>query len=119
MRADVNACDCTWGCMDTVEESALKVDSGRKTHCCSRGIKPASAEGRSDALPTELHLHPMKMAQENTPKARFCIEGKEEGVKTSVKTRPKTLWASSYLSKVDIHAVFATSFVCLFSFFYS
>ena len=52
-------------------------------------------------------------------KSSFLHRGKEEGVKTSVKTRPKTLWASSYLSKVDIHPVFATSFVCLFSFFYS
>ena len=26
---DVNACDCTQGCTDTVRESALKVDSGR------------------------------------------------------------------------------------------
>ena len=30
VRTDVNACDCTRGCTDTVRESALKVDSGRK-----------------------------------------------------------------------------------------
>ena len=30
VRTDVNACSCTWGCMDTIRESALKVDSGRK-----------------------------------------------------------------------------------------
>ena len=30
---DVNACDCTRGCMDTVREFALKVDSGRKIPC--------------------------------------------------------------------------------------
>ena len=30
MRTDVNACDCTRGCTDTVRESALTVDSGRK-----------------------------------------------------------------------------------------
>ena len=30
MRADVNACDGTWGRTDTVKESALKVDSGKK-----------------------------------------------------------------------------------------
>ena len=29
-RMDVNACDCTRGCTDTVRKSALKVDSGRK-----------------------------------------------------------------------------------------
>ena len=33
MGSDVNACDCTWGCTDTVRESALKVDSGRKIPC--------------------------------------------------------------------------------------
>ena len=30
LRTDVNACDCTRGCTDTVRESALKVDFGRK-----------------------------------------------------------------------------------------
>ena len=30
---DVNACDCTRGCTDTVRESALKVDSWRKIPC--------------------------------------------------------------------------------------
>ena len=30
VHADVNECDCTQGCTDTVRESALKVDSGRK-----------------------------------------------------------------------------------------
>ena len=29
-HTDVNACDCTWECMDIARESALKVDSGRK-----------------------------------------------------------------------------------------
>ena len=34
VRTDVNSCDCTWGWgMDTVRESALKVDSGRKIFC--------------------------------------------------------------------------------------
>ena len=33
VRTDVNACDCTRGCMDTARESALKVDSGRKIPC--------------------------------------------------------------------------------------
>ena len=32
-HTDVNACDCTRGCADTVSESALKVDSGRKIPC--------------------------------------------------------------------------------------
>ena len=26
----VNACNCTWGCTNTIRQSALKVDSGRK-----------------------------------------------------------------------------------------
>ena len=30
---NVNACNCTWWCADTVRESALKVDSGRKIPC--------------------------------------------------------------------------------------
>ena len=33
MHTDVNACDCTRGCTDTVRESALKADSGRKIPC--------------------------------------------------------------------------------------
>ena len=30
---DVSACDCTRECTDTVRESALKVDSGKKIPC--------------------------------------------------------------------------------------
>ena len=33
LRTDVNACDCTWGCTDTIRESSLKVDCGRKIPC--------------------------------------------------------------------------------------
>ena len=33
MRTGVNVCNCTRGCTDTVRESALKVDSGRKIPC--------------------------------------------------------------------------------------
>ena len=33
VRTDVNAYDCTRGCKDTVGESALKVDPGRKIPC--------------------------------------------------------------------------------------
>ena len=36
VHTDVNASDCTRGCTDTVRESALKVDSGRKIPCCTR-----------------------------------------------------------------------------------
>ena len=33
VHTDVNACDCTRGCTDTVRESALKVDSRRQIPC--------------------------------------------------------------------------------------
>ena len=33
VRTDVTACGCTRGCTDAVEESSLKVDSGRKITC--------------------------------------------------------------------------------------
>ena len=33
VRTDVNACDCTRGCTDTVRDSALKVDSRKKIPC--------------------------------------------------------------------------------------
>ena len=33
VRTDINGCDYTRGCTDTVKESALKVDSGRKIPC--------------------------------------------------------------------------------------
>ena len=58
VRTDINACECTRGCTDTVKESAMKVDSGRKIPCRTRGIEPTSAAYRSDALPTELHPRP-------------------------------------------------------------
>ena len=54
VRTDVNACDCTRGCADTVRESAMKVDPGRKIPC----REPVSAACRSDALPVELHPYP-------------------------------------------------------------
>ena len=38
MCTDVNTCDCTWGYMDTVRETALKVDSGRKMPPCTREL---------------------------------------------------------------------------------
>ena len=63
MRTDVNACGCTRGCTDTVRESALKPDSGRKKEkkkkkpLPHRGIEPASVARRSDAVPAELNPH--------------------------------------------------------------
>ena len=58
VRTDVNACDRTRGCTDTVRESALKVASGRKNHLSHRGIARTSVVCLSDAIPTELHPYP-------------------------------------------------------------
>ena len=33
VRTDVNVCNCARSCMDTIRESALKVDSERKIPC--------------------------------------------------------------------------------------
>ena len=63
VRTDVNACDCVRGCTDTVRESALKVDSGRKIYCCTResnqGIEPGNPTRESmlyqlSSIPTSL-----------------------------------------------------------------
>ena len=37
VHTDINACDCTRGCTDTVNETALKVDCGRKKILCRSG----------------------------------------------------------------------------------
>ena len=49
VRTDVNARDCIRGCTDTVRESALKVDSGRKVPCRTGELNPSQRR----ALPTE------------------------------------------------------------------
>ena len=46
VHMDINACDCTWGCLDIVRESAQKVDSGWKP-VLHLGIEPTSAARRS------------------------------------------------------------------------
>ena len=51
-----NGCDCTWGCTDTVRESALKVDCGRKIPFHT-GNQTFVSGVLVDALPTELHSH--------------------------------------------------------------
>ena len=61
VHTDVNACDCTRGCTDTIRESALKVDSRkkkRKKPLPHRRIDSTSTTCRCDALPTELHPNP-------------------------------------------------------------
>ena len=37
VRTNLNACDCTLGCTDTVRESTLKVDTGRKKSLAAPG----------------------------------------------------------------------------------
>ena len=39
VRTDVDACDCTRGCTDTVSESALEVDSGGKNSLAAPGTR--------------------------------------------------------------------------------
>ena len=49
------------GCTETVRESALEVDSGRKIPCCTGDSNPREYCARafqSDALPTELFPRP-------------------------------------------------------------
>ena len=57
----VNACDCTQGCMDTLRESALKVDSGRKIPCGTGESSLTSVACQSDAISAELHPHPLEV----------------------------------------------------------
>ena len=57
VRTDVSARDCTRGCTDTVRESALKVDSGRKIPCRTGESK------ERQLVPTELHPHPYDLAK--------------------------------------------------------
>ena len=54
VRTDVNTCECTRKCGNTVRESALKLGEKPLPH---QGIEPESAACRSDSLPTELHPH--------------------------------------------------------------
>ena len=57
MRIDVNTCNCTWGCMDTVRETALKVD-WEKNPILHRGIKLVSAACCCNTLPSEKYPPP-------------------------------------------------------------
>ena len=85
-----NACDCTQGCTtNTVRESALKVDSGRKNPLPHQGIKLASAACRSDALWTELHPRPpsigvcvAKVTVPRTPRWQLAIISNHSSFKT-------------------------------------
>ena len=54
-----------------VRESALEAD-WEKNPLPHRGIEPASASSRSDALPTELHPHLKSFGCNNTTTAAMC-----------------------------------------------
>ena len=55
VRTDVNAFDCTRECANTVKESALKVDSGRKIPCRTRESNLRRRRADPMLRPTELH----------------------------------------------------------------
>ena len=60
----VNACNCARECRDTVRESALRVDSGRKIPC--RTGEPNLRRRRAGPiLPTELHPHLESSVEKN------------------------------------------------------
>ena len=56
VRTDVNACDLTQGCTDTVRESVLKVDCGRKIPC--RTGESSLPQRRADATLYQLSYIP-------------------------------------------------------------
>ena len=59
VRTDVNTCDFTRGCTDTVKEPALEVDSRRKKSFAAPGNRTCVGDVRvSDAVPTELLPRP-------------------------------------------------------------
>ena len=57
VHTDANAHDRTWGCMDTIRESALGPDSGEENLLPHQGTEPVSAACWSDTPPAELHHH--------------------------------------------------------------
>ena len=54
LRTDVKVCDCTRGCSNTRKRVCTESWQGENS-LPYRGMEPASAVCRSDALPTELH----------------------------------------------------------------
>ena len=103
----VNACDCTRGCTDTVRESVLKVDSGRKIPCCTG----ESAAFRSHAVPADLH-HGTFMAKFtiNLRKVRAlvpCYPHGQSCLHSKVHNEPFSLYSvtgCSVLSTVQDHS---------------
>ena len=72
VRIDLYARDCTRRCTDTVKESALKVDSGRKIPCRTgesnlpqRHAGPTLYQLSYTPLPPQLHPHAFCVQQQN------------------------------------------------------
>ena len=58
VRTDVNECDCTRGLNEYRKRVCTESLLWEKSPLPQRGIEPASAACRYDALPTELHPRP-------------------------------------------------------------
>ena len=61
VRTDINARDCTRGCTDTVRESAVKFDSGRKIPCRTGELNLRERHDGPMLLPTELEKSETKL----------------------------------------------------------
>ena len=82
VRTDVNACDCARGPTDTVRESALKVDSGRKIPgpgCLSLHFSKKACILQADNLvhsrnctPNHADTVPSGVISLVTPETDFC-----------------------------------------------
>ena len=102
LHTEVNACDCTWGCMDIERESALKVD-WEENPLPHRGIKPASAMWQSDALTAQpqfcriaepLWVDPDLKIEICACKVISTEEKKRKSVEWIIKPSPKYLRAT-------------------------
>ena len=78
VRTDVDACDCTRGCTDTVRESALKVDSWRKIPCRTgksnlrqRRAGPTVYQLSYTHIPNFRSLDPLEWSVNCTTQLRF------------------------------------------------
>ena len=88
MRSDVNACDCNRGLTDTVRESALKVDSGRKIP--RRTGESNLRRRRADPILYQLSYIP-------TPLSRNCIFF----FSLHLRLRPKLAFRQNFECEVD------------------
>ena len=77
MHTDVNACDCTWRCMNTVRESAQKVDSGRekKTQQTCRIGELNLPQGRAGSTLYQLSYIPIQTLPE-----RMTVAGRQTSI---------------------------------------